>query len=226
MLSKFLLVILVGFTIAGATPPDVITSDIIVLGVSSEKAVFLVKTGYNLGSHYLWESRWYYLCMDLSDFTFEFIFQGSQITASEEYGGSSYSPVSESMTIPGVLQHWGVDPIQQPGSSSCFEEMSCNLSGDSLFLNGEKEEKVIPGVRCFDPGFLAVWNTEFQEFFIAGNESPVRELCFSTEVQGFEPEAGVQIGDALLCIGQLSGEDIPIGVILYIPDCSFQEFEL
>ncbi len=227
---KYLLVILVCFSVAGATPPDIITSDIILLGESSEKAVFLVKTGYNLGSHYLWESRWYYLCMNLSDFTFEYIFQGSMISASEDYGGVRYSPNSESLTIPGALQYWDVDNIQFYGSSSCFmtnlEEMNCNLMDNCLLVNSGENEIVIPEVRCFDPGYLAVWNTEFQEFFIQESDSPVREVFFSAEVQEFEPAAGVQIGDAFLYIGQLSSEDIPRGVILYIPDISLYQFGL
>lgn len=221
IIYKYLFVILTCSAILRATPPDVITSEIILLGGSPEKAVFLVKTGYNLGSHYLWESRWYYMCMDLSDFTFEFNFQGSLVSASEEYGGVRYSTDFESQSIPGILQFWDVNDIQFYTVSYSFpwdtEELNCSIQDNCLYLTGGEDEIVFPEVRCFDPGYLAVWNTDFEEFFMGEDDSPVRELDFSSEELVLEIDRGVQLGEVYLLIGRIYCEEAFRDVVLYIP---------
>lgn len=219
-MSKYLFSILLCFSILRATPPDILTSEIVFLGGSSEKAVFLVKTGFNMGSHYLWENRWYYLSIDLSEFTFEYIFQGSIINASEDYGGVRYSPNAESMSIPQVLQYWEVNDIDfHMGSSNpLWEEAGMNYSirDNSFCIDGE-DDVVFPGVRCFDPGYLAIWNTEFEEYFLYDGECPVKELDLSVEIEALTVDAGVQLGDTYLLIGHLLCEMSSRDVVLYIP---------
>ncbi len=238
IMNKYFVMILVCFGTVNATPPDVVASDIVLLGGSSEKAVFLVKTGYNMGNHWEWENRWYYLCMDLSECTFEYIFQGSLITAPEEYGGVRYSPNSESLSIPGILQYWDVSVINLYSGRHAYlwdsEGVIYSIRDNSLCLASGDEEIVITGIKCFDPFYLAFWNTEFGEYFFDEEECAVREIDIvdiSPYVVSFELEAAVQLGAVHLLIGQISGEDydgmgFSRGVILYFPALPIYELGL
>ncbi len=226
--------ILLGCTlihIAWATPPDVMTTDIEVLAGSSEKAVFLVRTGFNHGSHYLWETRWFLLCMDLTDFSFQWESQGSIIEAEEEYGGIRFNSADGALTIAGALEEWGI-------------QWSVNNNGDSYFTAGElrpeyfirdsvlfarynDEEYAFIGVRCFDPVNLAVLNTDFTEWYLPEDTPVITEIHSLNDLDRFSyPDNDTfritahsegEFGNYYLLTATVEVDMVPFDVIFTIP---------
>ncbi|MCK5117231.1 MAG: hypothetical protein KAR44_11570 [Candidatus Aegiribacteria sp.] len=163
-----------------ATPPDAMTTDIDMIAGSPEKAVFLVRTVFNHGSHYLWETRWFLLCMDLTDFSFQWESQGSMMEAEEEFGGISFSRVDGAPSIAGVLEDWGVLwSINNNGDSyfTISESKPEYFIRDSVLLaRRNDEEYAFISARCFDPVNLAVLNTDSAEWYITADTPVIVEI--------------------------------------------------
>lgn len=215
---------------ASATPPDVMTADIVMLGGSSEKAVFLVSTGFNHGSYFLWETRWFLLAMDLTDYSFQWESQGSMMVADEDYGGVSFSRAEGAPTIAEALEDWDAVWSFSFNGNAFFtinENIWDYFIRDSvLCVRYDNEEFVFSGVRCFDPGNLAVLDTDFQEYYISEGTPVITEVCSLHELPRFYINDNGFIGLALQAIADFEDvylltatveDDAPFDVIFTIP---------
>jgi hypothetical protein len=220
-----------------ATPPDILTSDIIMIGGSPERVVFLLATGYNLGSHYLWETKWYLLGIDLTDLTFEWQSLGGMLAADEEFGGNRFYPPEESTSIPEALSSWGAEyELRFDGSlgytpSSPLREFY--IRDSSLYVNTGNDEYRFNGVSCFDPSNLAVFGTEHQEYFMAEDSSPIREVQRLDELSRFywsesdsiplTPQAGIDSAELYVLVAAVADDVIPFDVIFTFPAAEYFE---
>ncbi len=184
--------ILLGFAlihISWATPPDAMTTDIEMLAGSSEKAVFLVRTVFNHGSHYLWETRWFLLCMNLTDFSFQWESQGSMMEAEEEFGGTSFSRAEGAPTIAEALEDWGVLWSINNNGDSYFRIRELKpeyfIRDSVLFALYNDEKYAFTGVRCFNPVNLAILNTDSAEWYIPGDTPVIEEIHSLNELARF-----------------------------------------
>ncbi len=216
---------------SAATPPDIMTADIIMLGGSPEKAVFLVSTGFNLGSHYLWETRWFLLAMDLTDYSFEWESQGAMLTADEEYGGISFDRAEGAPTIGEALSNWNAESsFGFDGTSyfAVFEVLPDYFIRDSyLCARYGNEEYELQGARCFNPGNLAALDTEYHEFYIVEGSPVVREVQYLDQLPRFDcsedgsvtltMRAGAEFEDVYLLVATVTDDEAPFDVIFTIP---------
>jgi len=191
MCTKIILILL-GFVLiqsSYATPPDAMTTDIEMIAGSPEKAVFLVRTVFNHGSHYLWETRWFLLCMDFTDFSFQWVSQGSMMEAEEEFGGTRFIRAEGAPTIAGVLEDWGVLWSINNNGDSYFTISELKpeyfIRDSLLFARCNDEEYAFNGVRCFDPVNLAVLNTDSAEWYIHGDTPVIEEIHSLNELARF-----------------------------------------
>lgn len=228
-------VLLVVVSSASGTPPDVMTSNLVMLGASDSVVVFLAETGFNHGSHYLWEVRWFLLAMDLSDFSFQWQEMGSVMYADDDFGGTQYSPDAEMMTIPGFLELWDCrDPLDFRGQSwrEPLDELDWFISDSSLFVSCDRDTIIFTGARFFDPLRLAAIGTDQEGYFIPDGGSAVREVddleslpCFfdfSTGRMDLTFIAGATLHGTRVFITGIPDEAVPFEVILTIPADEYQ----
>lgn len=222
---------------AAATPPDVFTADLVMLGSSAETAAFLVSTGFNLGSHYLWETRWFLLSMDLGDLSFQWEPMGSALYAAEEYGGCSYSPASGAPSIPQFLQ--GLD-AELPCRFSGYPFYPTRESDFSYFLRdsalwAELDGKVhaFGSARCFDPVYLAMLGRDSEQCYPCCDGHPVYEIedfgsitrfyGMETDSIPLEPRSRAAIGDKYILVVSVPDDLAPFDVIFVIPISEMDE---
>lgn len=222
---------------ASATPPDILTADIVMLAGSPGKAVFFVNTGFNHGSHHLWETRWLLLAMDITDNSFQWESLGSMIVATEEYGGTGFSRTEGALTIPEALETWGVERSLRFKGDSYFAASNMILDyfiRDSLlYARCGDEVFAFHGARCFDPGDLAVLGTESEEYYIAEGTPVVREVdqlyellrffSYEDDTIGLILQAEVEFEDVYLLIATVMDEVAPFDVIFTIPVLEMNE---
>lgn len=202
-----------------ATPPDALSSDIVMLGGSPEKAVFLVRTYFNHGSYFLMENRWFLLAMDLTDYSFQWESQGSMMVADEDYGGVSFSKPEGVPTIVEALEDWGVESSFPFNGSPCFygNVWDYSIRDSELCAKFGNEEFVFSGARCFDLGNLAVLDTDSQEYYISEGTPIVTEVCslhempriYSSDCSSMELtlQAVAWFEDVCLLIANIAVED-------------------
>lgn len=219
-----------------STPPDIMTADLVMVGGSDSTAVFLVSTGFNHGSHYLWETGWFLLAMDLRDFSFDWESLGSMMHAAEDFGGNSFETPLNAPSIPAALQEWGADrPLRFRGFTAFSP--SADLPGYSirdslLIVRYGDSEYPLTGARCFDPGYLAVMDTEFQEYYVPPGENAVREIFPLQELPRFfeGTEGSVELRlmaeaslDTLhLFVMRVVSDAMPFDVIFTVPLAEMQ----
>jgi len=218
---------------SSATPPDMFSSSMVMLGGTDSTLVFLVSTGFNHGSHYLWETRWFVLEMDLTDFSFHWYPQGSFMHAMEDYGGISSSADESALPIPVILAELGADRAWQfkgapgfdsgrPGIQYCVVDSSlCARYGEGIYI--------LQGARCFDPGGLAVLGTDSEPYYITDSGSPVREIDSFAELPRFweldesrplplEITAWAPAGSLSVMVARVPDEMSSFDVIVSLPE--------
>jgi len=216
---------------ASATPPDILTSDIIMMGASADRAVFLVATGFNLGSHYLWETKWFLLAMDLHDLSFEWVSLGGMMAAEEDFGGTVFYSSDEPVSIPGVLSNWNVEyELRFDGSlgySADSYPQEYYIREGCLCVNTGSGEFRFSSVNCFDPSTLAVLGSEFEEYFIPNDSSVITDVIRLDELSRFfwnevdslplAPQAAAEFGELYLLVTVVADDVIPFDVIFTLP---------
>ena len=230
-----MLVLLTAGTVR-STPPDVMTADLALLGGSDSAAVFLVSTGFNRGSHYLWETRWFLLAMDLRDFSFDWENLGSMMHASEEFGGNGFETPLNAPSIPAALQEWGVDrPLRfrgdvPPGPSGGTPDY--RIRDSLLFASRDGVEHPLTGALCFDPGYLAVVDTEFQEYYSPERDSIVRRVTRLQTLPRFfdgtedlvllQVIAEASLDTLHIMVMRVISDAMPFDVIFTVPETEFR----
>lgn len=216
---------------ASATPPDVYTADLVMLGGSDSLAVFLVSTGFNLGSHYLWETKWFLLAMELPGFSFRWRSLGSMVFAEDDYGGISYTPPNNATSIPEALSGWGVErpySFRGFGRYTPFGEMFGYIIKDSLLhATYGGSSFPLPNARCFDPSPLAFPGTDLMRYCDVREDSPVQEVTELQYLSRFpegdgewielEVAAEASAGSLHISVMRLVGDAMPFDVIFTVP---------
>ena len=225
------LVLLVSFNHASATPPDVITSHIVMLGSSSERVAFLVSTGFNHGSYYLMETRWFLLAMNLVDCSFLWESQGNVIVPEENYGETVYSTPDDILRIADAMEAWGIERSLGFFGDNCFPTYEVLrdyfIRDSSLCLEYDGKEFVFFDVRCFNPQNLAVMDTEYQQYHMPEGSPAVRELASLNELifvninrdsTKLVPRAAAFVEDVYLVVATVKDDnDVLFDLIFTIP---------
>lgn len=211
------------------TPPDIMTSELVMLGRSDSAVAFMVRTGFNHGSHYLWEVRWFMLLMEIDDLSFSWVGTGSVMYAEEDFGGIGFEPPVQEVSIPQLLEIWGcTEPLGFRGTPWITDQEEWYAVRDSLLAVGLGDRSIpLPGARCFDPVLLSIMGTDFQQYYLPDTSTVIREVegmdgiprffDFSTGFMELSVRSAADVDDMRVMIVGVPDEAVPFELIMVIP---------